>query len=555
MAINLNNKTALLKNSKILLEHAALLKVKLTEEEELEKEQCEESLYYFLQKAWRYVEGGVEFDGGWHIEAIAEHLEMVADGRIRNLLINIPPRCCKSTLISIAFPAWIWTQQPGKRFLCTSYAQSLSITHSVSCRRLIQSHWYQRLWGKKVRLVRDVNNKSRFENTKRGYRLASSVKGANTGAGADIIIADDPNNIMDVESEVTRDFTNMWWDQIMSTRDNNSKASARIVVQQRTHTMDLSGHIIGKGVKDYVHLYLPMEMELANRCYTVPKKLGEKTWCDPRKKEGQLLWEGHIGQKEVQEKKRNLGPYAYAGQFQQRPAPISGGIIDREWFSHWCDTFEPNVEFVIQSWDTAFTGEATKENKNAKNVSYSACTTWGVFRDKNNIANALLLSAWRGRVEYPDLRIMAQKLYRNYYDTYLDDTITPGPQPDVVLIEAKASGAPLIQDLSRAGVVVTPFNPNRYGDKRARARRVSALISTGRVWVLANPPHFETLVPFAEDFVSQCALFPNGESNDYVDSMSQALQRLQDSGWVALPGEDEDSGAPQKIETRPLYEI
>ncbi len=522
----------------------------LSDEKMALREMCEDSLYSFMKEAWPWIEGGREFHGGWHIEAIAEHLEQVAKGGIRNLLINIPPRCCKSSLASVVFPAWVWATDPTRQFLYTSYAQSLSVKDSVKCRRLVESPWYQENWGKNFHLTGDVNSKVRFETSRTGYRIASSVGGANTGEGADILVADDPNSARDVDSVKIRESTNDWWDQVMSTRLNNPRTGAKVVVQQRLHELDLSGHILAKADHGYIHLCLPMEMELSRRCRTIPLTKGAKAWVDPRNKEGQLLWPEHIDKKEVSKLKNSMtSSYTIAGQLQQRPSPEDGGIIQKDWFSWWCDDHMPEVEFVLQSWDTALSAEVT--------ACYSACTTWGVFKDEHGINNAILLSCWRGRVEYPDLRRMAQKLGENYHDTYLDDELpTRGPKADIILVEAKANGLSLIQDLRRGGVIVTRFDPGKHGNKISRARLITPIIESGRVWMPAKPPHFNKLYNYADEFVETCALFPNAESNDYVDSMSQALIKLISSGWIHHPEDDVpiDYGVDTNMQ-KPLYEI
>src|SRR5208337_29560 len=189
--------------------------------------------------------------------------------------------------------------------------------------------------------------------------IASSVGGANTGEGCDIEIEDDPNNVKNVESEVTRETTNTWRDQVMATRFNNPKTFARIVVQQRTHQNDVSGHILSKQYPDMVHLCLPMEFERDRISVTVPLKSTKGiAWEDPRQDEAELLWPERIGPKELEKLKRELGgEYAIAGQFQQRPAPASGGMIKKNWFMPWKEKSPPPLEFVIQSWDTALTAD------------------------------------------------------------------------------------------------------------------------------------------------------------------------------------------------------
>lgn len=499
----------------------------------IERCHAEASLYTFLRQAWFWIEGGTPFVESWHIEAIAEHLEACYRRDIRNLLIHVPPRSSKTSLISIAFPAWVWTRNPSEKFMYASYASVLALEHSLKCRRLIEAPWYQQRWGNKVRLATDQNAKGFFENTAGGYRISTSVGAAATGRGGSILICDDPNNAKDGESEAKREGANMWWDQVWSTRLNDPKRDVKIVVQQRLHERDISGHILANdATQEWVRLVLPMEFETARRSKTIilPSSNGVP-WQDPRTTEGELLCSLRFGVKEISIFKRDLGTYGYAGQYQQRPAPPEGGIIKKAWFPWWKFASPPSLKHVIQSWDTAF---ETKDTS-----SYSACTTWGVF-ERDSAHNVVLLSLWRGKVEYPELRAMAQRLARDYRDSGTADIKPSGHhKPDIVLVESKASGIYLIKDLQRAGVPAFRFDPTKYGDKLQRVRLVTHLIEGGRVWLPAKPPDYSRLRPFADLFLEEAASFgPSRDSRDLVDTMTQVLLRLSQSGWVLHPSDE-----------------
>lgn len=336
---------------------------------------AELSLYAFLKQAWTWIEGGTPFVGSWHISAIAEHLEACYRREIRNLMIHVPPRSSKTSLISIAFPAWVWIHNPQEKFLYASYANSLSLEHSLKCRRLIESPWYQERWGDRVKLSSDQNAKGFFDNTAGGYRIATSVGATATGRGGSILICDDPNNALEGESEVKRDSTNQWYSQVWSTRLNDAKKDVKIIVQQRIHDLDVSGYILGQeGSEEWVKLILPNEFESSRRSRTIilPSTNG-KVWEDPRTQERELLCTTRFGEKETDRYKKELGSYGYAGQYQQRPSPEGGGIIKIAWFKWWKEETPPPVSLLIQSWDTAYGDKPTS--------SYSACTTWGVFYD------------------------------------------------------------------------------------------------------------------------------------------------------------------------------
>lgn len=523
----MNNKAIKIQEDELLLECARELHTRII---------AEDSLYEFAKQAWKYVEGDIQFSDGWHIQVICEHLEAVTKRQIRNLLINIPPRCMKSGLVSVMWPAWVWLNNPQEQFLYASYSNSLSMRDSVKCRRLILSNWYQTRWEDRYTLVGDQNTKHRFDNNKIGYRIAASVGSSVTGEGASCLILDDPNNAKDGESDIKRQSTNDWYSQVWSTRLNNPKTGCRIIVQQRLHQQDISGNILSNDISnEWIKLILPMEFETARRSKTIilPSTNG-KVWEDPRKKEGELLWPNHIGLEEVKKLKNGLRtPYRIAGQLQQRPAPEEGGIIKKSWFKWWKKPRPPKIEQVIQSWDTAL---GDKEENN-----YSACTTWGLFIDDNKIANIILLGLWRGRVSYPDLRKMAKRLYNDYRDDGATD-IKPDSQhiPDMVLVESKASGISLIQDLRRAGISATQFDPTRYGDKKQRVHLVTHIIQAGRVWVPAIPPDYKALRRYSELFVNSCAIFPSEDSRDLVDTMTQVLTRLRDSYQLIHPDDPLD---------------
>jgi phage terminase large subunit-like protein len=521
----------------------------LTYIEELEFQQdilkAELSLHEFIKQAWHVIEGDKEFIDGWHIQAICEHLEAVANRQIKNLIINLPPRCMKSTIGSICFPAWLWARIPGEQFLYASYALSLSLRDSVKCRRLILSPWYQERWGDRYQLVGDQNTKGRFDNTQKGYRIASSAGSSVTGEGGSILFCDDISNALDGESEVQRENKIDWWNQVWSTRLNDKKNDCRVVIQQRIHERDITGYILSHDdLNEWTKLILPMEFEEKRKSRTVVLPTTEgQIWEDPRVKEGQLLWPERIDEEGLKSLKQALGSsYAIAGQLQQRPSPEAGGIIKKDWFQWWKDTTPPDIQFVLQSWDTAFSS--------GKKSAYSACTTWGVFYDHNYIENVILLSMWRGRVEYTELREIAKRLYFDYRDTGKERNLKFKGRPiDMCLIEAKASGDPLLRDLALAAINAVPFNPTGYGDKMKRVHFITPLIEGERVWLPARPPSYDTLLPFADEFLEAVACFPNLESNDLVDTMSQALTKLK-TGMFLLNPRDERAVQPSKKEIK-----
>lgn len=491
-------------------------------QKEQQRREASRSLDDFTKAAWHVIEPGTPYVEGWHLTAISEHLEAINRGHIRNLLINIPPRHMKSIQVAVMWPVYTWIDRPDFRWLFASYAGSLSVRDSLKCRRLIESPWFQSLWGDRFQLTGDQNAKTFFENDRSGYRFATSVGASTTGHGGDCIVVDDPHNALEANSDAMRESTLEWWDQAMSTRLNNPKTGSKVVVMQRLHEKDLSGHILAQGGWD--HLCLPAEFEKGRKLPTT--NLGFK---DPRIDEGELLWAKRFGREEIDTLKRQLGQYGASGQLQQRPSPAEGGLIKRSWFKLLkADEDLPKLVFVLQSYDTAFT-EKTQNDPTAH-------TAWGVFNTEKGKA-VVLLDAWKEHLGYPELR---KKMYEEYRSQYGEKS----KSVDSVLIEEKGSGISLIQDLRRAGVPIHAYNPGR-ADKITRVHAISPLIESGLVYLPeskkspGNPP------AWVDTLMQELLAFPNAEHDDMVDSMTQALIYLRDAGFLNLDADKWDNDAPE----------
>jgi len=501
---------------------------------DLDRAEYEDSLYLFLTHAWRYIDSSPWTDG-WPIEAVAEHLQAVVDGDIKRLIINIPPRCGKSSITSVAFPAWTWAQSyrsstsgPGVQFLHASYAQQLTLRDSVKCRRLIESPWYQSMWGDRFDLNSDQNTKSRFSNDKGGERLITSVGAAVTGEGGSIIVVDDPNAASEAFSEATIETTKEWWDGTMSTRLNDPKTGAFVIIQQRLAEDDLTGHILEKERDDWTHLMLPMRYE-PERSFV--SGIG---WKDPREEPGELLWPERFGDKEVTKLERALGPFSAAGQLQQRPEPAGGGVIKRDWWQLWEDASFPPMDYVVASLDTAYTTKTTND--------FSALSIWGVFTSEttaqaSRILDAdgrpmyiersymdaapkvMLMHAWQERLEIHELVEKVAKTCRSL-------------KVDVLLIENKAAGHSVAQEIRRL------YNHERFGvqlhdpksqDKLSRLYSIQHLFAEGMIYAPDRS--------WAEALITQVGQFPKGKHDDLVDTVSQALRHMRDIGLLTRGAE------------------
>lgn len=486
---------------------------------EQERRAASASLYEFVRQAWPVVEPGVPFIPSWHIEEICEHLEAVSSGELRKLLINIPPRHSKSTIVSVMWPMWEWLTEPSHKYLCASYSGNLSIRDNLKARRLVQSPWYQERWGHMFKLAGDQNAKQRFENDKTGYRLATSVGGTATGEGGSRLILDDPHSAQEAQSDVIRDSALEWFDVVWSTRLNDPKKDAMVTIMQRLHEKDISGHIL-EDIGGWEHLMIPAEWDGKRR----KTSLG---FYDPRKVVGELICPERFGEKEVTELKQLLGAYGTAGQLQQDPQPSGGGILKTRYFNLWpADKALPQFEYILQSYDCAFTEKTSGDP--------TACTVWAIFTHDGQ-RQAMLIDAWDEHLSYPDLRSRAIKDWGTEYGgTTVKDGLRTARRPDRVLVEAKASGQSLLQDLRLAKVPAIGYNPG-MADKVSRAHQAAPTLELGLLWVPESGKNRNQPVSWANAFLKQVGKFPIAEHDDYVDTFTQAIIYLKNDKWFELP--------------------
>lgn len=465
---------------------------------------AEKSFRAFIPQAWHILEPSTEYRGNWHIDAVADHLEAVSRGEILNLLINEPPGCMKSIEVSVLFNAWEWIKLPWLRYLCGSYGQDLSTRDNRRVRDLIQSEWYQARWPH-VRLASDQNQKTRFDTTAGGWRIGTSVGGRGLGEHPDRKIIDDPHNTKQAESDNKRQAAIDWFDHMLSTRGVARKA-ATIVIAQRLHDQDLSGHILAKADRDqWVHLCLPMRYE-SKRMVTTP--LG---FNDPRTEPGALLWPEVFSESVVAKLEVTMGSYASAGQLQQRPSAAEGGIIKRFWWKYYDKDRPPRVcDLIIISVDTALKAKQLSDN--------SAIQAWGLVQ-----ANRFLLNGVCGRMEYHELKRQLNDMHRWVSATWIDT-------PVLVLIENTAAGPDLIADLRNEIAGILPVTPE--GDKVQRAYAATPALESGNVFVpgrgLADGSNYDNAVTplWVQELIDECASFPRGK-DDRVDTWSQAEKELK----------------------------
>lgn len=510
------------------------------------------SLYDFARAAWPTIDPAPFIGGGFAMQAVCDHLEACANGGIRNLIINVPPRFSKSTLTGTLFPAWVWTQKdntpltgPGAQFLFASYSQNLALQDSIKCRRLVESDWYRKFWGERVNITSDQNTKSQFDLLGGGRRNTVSVGGSTTGMGGNYLIADDPNNAREANSEAVLESTIEWWDMAWSTRLNDPKNGCRIVIQQRLSEEDITGHILSKDVGHWTHLCLPMKFEPERRTYNVLYPAYEDedgdfyeevVWTDPRTEAGELLWPERFGEQEVDLLERTLGPWAAAGQLQQRPEPKGGGIIKRDWWQLWEGETFPTIEYMVAALDTAYTEKSEND--------FSAMTVWGVFRGGDEKAQVtrsigadgsisssvtrtyqedqrpkvILMFAWQERLELHELVKKVQDTMRRY-------------KIEKLLIENKATGIPVASELRRlygyedfVVQLVDPRGQLRNYDKVSRVHSIVPVFADGLVYAPERS--------WSDMLITQMTNFPKAKHDDLVDTVVYALRHLREIGYL-----------------------
>ena len=469
----------------------------------VEAEVLRRSLHEFSVASWPILEPGTDFIDNWHLEVIDDHLEAVTKGKIRNLIINIPPRCMKSTKVSVQWPAWEWTFRPQEQYLTASHADELATRDAFKMRLLIESSWYQARFSRQVTLRHDQNAKTRFVNMKNGHRIVTSVGGSAVGEGGTRRLVDDPHDPKKAMFSVPalKEVID-WWDNVMVSRLNQPKIDATVIVHQRVHELDLTGHELKNHPGKYEHLCIPMRWDgiIRKTC------LGR---YDPRKKLGELLWSARFGEMEVVKLERSLGSYGTAAQLQQQPAPLGGGLLKLAWFGEY-NTLPARFDRVVQSWDTAQKDEVLN--------AFSVCETWGAVG-----AAHYLLDVYREQVDYPRLK-------RDAIDLAARDRQRYG-RLDAVLVEDKASGISLIQDLRRTrGYIVPVLAIEPEGDKITRAATCSPTIEAGLVFL----PEHATWRP---EFESEVTKFPNSATKDQVDALSQYLNWSNSRGAAVSFGD------------------
>jgi predicted phage terminase large subunit-like protein len=458
------------------------------------RERCRQNFMPFVRQMWS------AFIPGKHHQIMADAFERVARGELKRLIINMPPRHTKSEFASYLFPSWFLGLYPEKKVIQTAHTAELAVGFGRKVRNLVGSEDYQGVF--QTKMSADSKAAGRWNTSKGGDYFAIGVGGAVTGKGADLLIIDDPHSEQEAMqgNPAVYDRVYEWYSS--GPRQRLQPGGSIVIVMTRWSKRDLTGQILNAAAKKDLEDWEVIEL---------PALLPS----------GKPLWSEFWRQEELDAIKAELPVGKWEAQYQQNPTSEEGAIIKREMWKIWEGERPPQVDYIIQSWDTAF----EKNNR----ADYSACTTWGVFYrdiDGSEVANIIVLDAFKERMEFPELKKTAMEFFKEW-------------NPDTLIVEKKAAGAPLIYEMRRMGIPISEYTPSKGSDKIARANAISDLFASGMVW---RP---ETR--WADELVEELASFPNGDHDDLVDSTTQALLRFRQGGFIRLDSDEvEGSFMPRK---------
>ena len=459
---------------------------------------CRESFLPFVKEMW------AAFIAGKHHKIIADAFERVARGELKRLIINMPPRHTKSEFASFLFPAWYLGMFPEKKIIQTAHTAELAVGFGRKVRNLVGSSDYSYIFPTK--LSADSKAAGRWNTNKGGDYFAIGVGGAVTGKGADVLIIDDPHSEQEAMQGNPSVYDRVYEWYSSGPRQRLQPGGSIVIVMTRWSKKDLTGQILtNSAARD------GDEWEVIELPAILPS--------------GNPLWPEFWKQNELEAIRAELPVGKWEAQYQQNPTSEEGAIIKRDMWSIWEDEKAPYCDYIIQSWDTAF-----ERNNRAD---YSACTTWGIFHRTNadgiDVDNIILLDAFKDRMEFPELKQMAYDMWKEW-------------NPDTLIVEKKAAGAPLIYEMRKMGIPMSEYTPSKGSDKIARVNAISDLFASGLVWC----PNKR----WAEEVMEELASFPNGDHDDLVDSTSQALLRFRQGGFIQIPTDEPDNYVRIK---RPRY--
>ena len=459
------------------------LKLALKLSEKKTKTKVHNDFLTFVKHVWP------EFIEGAHHKEIAEKFNQIAQGKIKRLIINMPPRHTKSEFASFLLPAWMVGRKPNLKIIQTTHTTELAIRFGRKAKTLMDDPIYKQVF--QTRLREDSQAAGKWETAQGGEYYAAGVGSAITGRGADLLIIDDPHSEQDALNMTSMERAYEWYTS--GPRQRLQPGGAIVLVMTRWNMKDLTGMLL-KSQKELKSDH----WELIEFPAILPS--------------GKAVWPEYWNIKELEGVKASLSVGKWNAQWMQNPTAEEGSLIKREWWRKWDRDYIPKLSHVIQSYDTAFLKKETAD--------YSAITTWGVFHESDDAApNLILLDAVKERLEFPELRKKAKEQY-DYW------------KPESVVVEAKASGLPLTYELRKMGIPVINYTPSKGNDKHARVNAVAPLFESGQIWAPDEK--------FAEEVIEECASFPYGDHDDLVDSMTQAVMRFRQGGFIGHPEDEKD---------------
>ena len=465
-------------------------------EKALKKEESRDKFIPFVEKVWN------GFISGRHHKIMGEKFEEIASGKLKRLIICMPPRHTKSEFGSYLFPAWFLGKYPGKKVIQSSHTAELAVGFGRKVRNLVDSEDYREIFPD-TSLRADSKAAGRWSTSKGGEYFAIGIGGAVTGKGADLLIIDDPHDEQEGQSSDPTVFDHAYEWYTSGPRQRLQPGGAIVIICTRWSKRDLVGQVLKasstrQGVDEWEVIEFPAILP-----------------------SGKPLWPEFWPLPELEAIRNEIPVHKWQAQYQQDPTSEEGALVKREWWKTWEGEKPPQCDFIIQSWDTAFL--------KSQRADYSACTTWGVFYHPNDSGtmepNLILIDALQEKLEFPELKKRAYELYRYW-------------EPDALVVEAKAAGMPLIFELRAMGIPVSEYTPSRGNDKIARVNSVSDIFASGKVWCPATR--------FAEQVVEEFASFPAGEHDDLVDSSVMALMRFRRGGFVPLKTDYEEDKPPYR---------
>jgi predicted phage terminase large subunit-like protein len=475
--------TGKLSESDLRVLEAQLIKLEKLKDREL----CQEKFIKFVERVWP------TFISGAHHKRMAEAFERVANGTCKRLIINMPPRHTKSEFASYLLPAWFLGKFPHKKVIQASNTGELAVGFGRKVRNLVDSEVYNNIFPN-LALQADSKAAGRWNTSKGGDYFAIGVGGTVTGKGADVLIIDDPHSEQEAAMAASNpdiyDKVFEWYTS--GPRQRLQPGGAIVVVMTRWAQRDLTGQVLKSAAQRSGE-----EWEVIEFPAILPS--------------GNPLWPQFWSIEELSALREELPNAKWQAQYQQNPVGNESAIVKRDWWKWWEKDDPPVCDYILQSWDTAF--------EKTQRADYSAGTTWGIFAcEEDNFApNIILLNTYKKRVEFPDLKRDVMREYNEY-------------EPDSLIVEKKASGAPLIYDLRAMGIPVQEYTPGKGQDKIARLNSVSDIIASGKVWVPQTR--------WAEELVDEVAAFPSGEHDDLVDATTLALMRFRQGGFLRLPSDE-----------------